>query len=101
MLVVSAEKKSVSSTAGMQTTVATSSLIQHRASAIVPLRMKQMEEAIFKRDFQMFSRLTMQVSLVSRPHEGRGGHLVTLELFNFRNWWCAPILHHAIFIACA
>ena len=61
VLVVCAEKKSVSSTAGMQTTVATSSLIEHRARSIVPMRMKEMEEAILNRDFQTFARLTMQV----------------------------------------
>lgn len=62
MLVVCGEKKAVSSAAGMQTSVETSSLIQHRASTIVPLRMKQMEEAILKRDFQTFGRVTMKVS---------------------------------------
>ena len=62
MLVVCAEKKPVSSTTGMQTSVETSSLIQHRADAIVPLRMKQMEKAILNRDFQTFGRLTMKVS---------------------------------------
>ena len=46
----------------MQTTVETSSLIQHRANTVVPLRMKQMEEAILHRDFQTFGRLTMMVS---------------------------------------
>ena len=62
MLVVCGEKKTVSSTSGMQTTVETSSLIQHRANTVVPLRMKQMEEAILNRDFQTFGRLTMMVS---------------------------------------
>ena len=62
MLVVCGEKKAVSSTSGMQTTVETSSLIQHRANTVVPLRMKQMEEAILNRDFQTFGRLTMMVN---------------------------------------
>jgi diphosphomevalonate decarboxylase len=62
VLVVCGEKKAVSSTSGMQTTVETSSLLHHRASTVVPLRMKQMEEAILQRDFQMFGRLTMMVS---------------------------------------
>lgn len=61
MLVVCGEKKAVSSTSGMQRTVETSSLIQHRANTVVPLRMKQMEEAILNRDFQTFSELTMMV----------------------------------------
>ena len=64
MLVVCGEKKAVSSTSGMQATVETSSLIQHRANTVVPLRMKQMEEAILHRDFQTFGRLTMLVSNV-------------------------------------
>lgn len=61
MLVVCGEKKAVSSTSGMQTTVETSSLLQHRANTVVPLRMKQMEDAILKKDFQTFGRLTMMV----------------------------------------
>ena len=61
MLVVCAEKKAVSSTSGMQTSVETSSLIQHRADDIVPLRMRQMEEAILNRDFKSFGELTMKV----------------------------------------
>ena len=61
VLVVCAEKKAVSSTSGMQTTVETSSLIQYRANTIVPLRMKQMEEAILNKNFETFGRLTMMV----------------------------------------
>ena len=61
VLVVSGEKKSVSSTSGMQTTVLTSSLIQHRADVIVPSRMQQMEQAILQRNIEMFAKITMQV----------------------------------------
>lgn len=46
ILVASADKKDVSSTAGMQATVATSALFQERANNVVPKRMKAMEKAI-------------------------------------------------------
>lgn len=62
ILVVSAAKKDVSSTSGMQTTVATSSLFPHRATVVVPQRMKEMEEAIAKRDFDAFGLITMKES---------------------------------------
>lgn len=62
ILVVSAAKKDVSSTSGMQTTVATSSLFPHRSTVVVPQRMKEMEEAIAKRDFDAFGLITMKES---------------------------------------
>ena len=62
ILVVSAEKKGVSSTAGMQATVATSTLFKMRAESVVPARMKEMEKAIQERDFEGFARVTMRES---------------------------------------
>jgi diphosphomevalonate decarboxylase len=62
ILVVSAEKKSVSSTEGMQTTVKTSTLFPARASSIVPQRMDAMVAAIKGRDFENFAKITMQDS---------------------------------------
>ena len=62
ILVASAEKKDVSSTAGMQQTVHTSALFAHRASTVVPKRMPEMESAIQKRDFPAFASLTMRDS---------------------------------------
>lgn len=59
VLVVSAAKKDVSSTSGMQATVATSRLFQHRAEVVVPERMEAMKVAIQKRDFEAFAELTM------------------------------------------
>jgi diphosphomevalonate decarboxylase len=59
ILVVSAAKKGVSSTTGMQTTVATSSLFPSRASETVPRRMKEMISAIEKKDFEAFGKTTM------------------------------------------
>ncbi|KAL2635789.1 hypothetical protein R1flu_007268 [Riccia fluitans] len=56
--VVSSRQKETSSTAGMQTSVKTSPLLHHRAKAIVPKRIEQMEEAILNRDFPAFSKLT-------------------------------------------
>ncbi|KAI5854539.1 GHMP kinase [Tricharina praecox] len=59
ILVVSAAKKGVSSTAGMQATVVTSALFPHRVKIVVPQRMKAMKRAIEKRDFEEFAALTM------------------------------------------
>lgn len=61
-MVVSAEKKGVSSTTGMQTTVKTSTLFKTRAQDVVPQRMKEMEEAILLRDFETFAKVTMRES---------------------------------------
>ena len=60
--VVSAAKKGVSSTAGMQATVATSSLFQQRANIVVPERMELMTKAIQERNFATFADLTMKDS---------------------------------------
>jgi diphosphomevalonate decarboxylase len=62
ILVVSAEKKGVSSTSGMQITVATSELFEHRAAVVVPRHMKRMEEAIEQKDFAAFATVTMKDS---------------------------------------
>jgi diphosphomevalonate decarboxylase len=59
ILVVSAEKKGVSSTAGMQHTVNTSGLFVQRARSVVPARMERMRTAIEQRDFATFAELTM------------------------------------------
>ncbi len=62
ILVVSAAKKGVSSTAGMQATVRTSALFPLRASEVVPRRMREMERAVRERDFEAFGRITMRDS---------------------------------------
>jgi len=62
ILVVSAEKKDVSSTAGMQVTVHTSSLFQERVRNVVPRRFDEMAESIRARDFATFADLTMRDS---------------------------------------
>jgi len=62
ILVVSAAKKDVSSTSGMQTTVATSSLFAARASETVPRRMQEMQKAIKEKDFEGFGKVTMMDS---------------------------------------
>ena len=61
MLVVSADKKQVSSSVGMQSSVLTSPLMSHRVGEVVPCRMVAMETAIQQRDFQTFAQLTMKV----------------------------------------
>jgi len=62
ILVASAAKKAVGSTAGMQATVATSALFATRATALVPERMAKMTDAIRDRDFKAFAELTMRDS---------------------------------------
>ncbi|KAL8822744.1 MAG: hypothetical protein Q9191_006524 [Dirinaria sp. TL-2023a] len=62
ILVASAEKKDVSSTAGMQTTVQTSQLFKTRAEVVVPAAMAEMEKAIAERDFESFAKVTMRDS---------------------------------------
>ena len=62
ILVVSAAKKGVSSTAGMQATVATSELFTQRAAHVVPLRTTKMKAAIREKDFSTFAEITMKDS---------------------------------------
>ncbi|XP_053305630.1 diphosphomevalonate decarboxylase [Spea bombifrons] len=62
ILVASAEKKHVGSTAGMQTSVKTSPLLKLRAESVVPGRMEEMIESIRKKDFESFGQLTMKDS---------------------------------------
>lgn len=62
ILVVSAAKKSVASTAGMQVTVKTSSLHSTRARDVVPAQLASMENAIRNRDFVTFATVTMRES---------------------------------------
>lgn len=57
--VVSDAKKGTPSTAGMQRTVQTSPLLQHRIKEVVPERMVKISEAIQKRDFNTFAEITM------------------------------------------
>lgn len=60
--VVSDDKKGTSSTSGMQRTVETSPLLQHRIKHVVPERMEAIKKAILARDFDSFARITMQDS---------------------------------------
>ncbi|KAI5889294.1 Diphosphomevalonate decarboxylase [Schizophyllum commune H4-8] len=60
--VVNDAKKGTSSTAGMQRTVETSPLLQHRIKHVVPQRMAEISDAIRARDFDAFARITMQDS---------------------------------------
>ncbi|KDQ21756.1 hypothetical protein BOTBODRAFT_26181 [Botryobasidium botryosum FD-172 SS1] len=60
--VVSDDKKGTSSTAGMQRTVQTSELLQHRIKHVVPARMDAIKKAITAKDFDTFATITMQDS---------------------------------------
>ncbi|XP_062405610.1 diphosphomevalonate decarboxylase [Sardina pilchardus] len=62
VLVVSAERKPVGSTSGMQTSVETSKLLKYRADSVVPGRMDEMINAIQRKDFAAFAELTMKDS---------------------------------------
>lgn len=57
--VVSDTKKGTSSTSGMQRTVETSTLLQHRIKEVVPARMQAITTAIQQKDFDSFARITM------------------------------------------
>jgi len=57
--VVSDDKKGTSSTSGMQRTVETSPLLQHRINHVVPERMQKMTQAILDKDFNTFAKITM------------------------------------------
>ncbi|KAI8980368.1 diphosphomevalonate decarboxylase [Pilobolus umbonatus] len=60
--VVSDAKKGTSSTAGMQSTIKTSTLMNERINHVVPARMEAMKKAILTKDFQSFAELTMRDS---------------------------------------
>lgn len=62
ILVASAAKKGVSSTSGMQQTVASSGLFKQRVAEVVPANMKLMEKAVKERDFALFAEVTMRDS---------------------------------------
>ncbi|KAI1110195.1 diphosphomevalonate decarboxylase [Nemania sp. NC0429] len=62
VLVASAAKKGVSSTSGMQQTVATSDLFRERIENVVPKHMARMEVAVETRDFAKFAEVTMKDS---------------------------------------
>lgn len=62
ILVVSDDKKDTPSTSGMQTTVQTSDLFQHRITEVVPKRFEEMKEAILAKNFEKFGELTMKDS---------------------------------------
>lgn len=60
--VVSDAKKGTSSTSGMQRTVQTSTLLQHRIKSVVSERMDAIELAIKEKNFPEFAKLTMRDS---------------------------------------
>ena len=62
ILVVSDAKKDTSSTAGMSTSVQTSTLLQHRIASVVPERMNDISKAFLQKDFESFGTLTMKDS---------------------------------------
>lgn len=62
ILVANANKKDVSSTSGMQSTVATSSLFKERINNVVPKRFEEMKKSILDKDFETFAELTMKDS---------------------------------------
>lgn len=62
VLVLNSGKKKVPSTEGMQNTVNTSTLFQHRINSVVPERIDQILDAIKARDFEKFAELSMKDS---------------------------------------
>lgn len=59
---VNGERKKVSSTIGMQRSMETSELMQHRIANVVPERADKMQRAIIQKDFKTFAQLTMKDS---------------------------------------
>jgi len=57
--IVSGDKKNTSSTSGMQRSIKTSTLLDHRIEEVVPDRMEIIVQAIVKKDFDTFARMTM------------------------------------------
>lgn len=62
ILVVNDAQKDTPSTAGMQLTVETSTLFQHRIANVVPKRVEEMIKAIKERNFHQFAEITMKDS---------------------------------------
>ncbi|KAN0007060.1 hypothetical protein ACTFIU_005254 [Dictyostelium citrinum] len=62
VLVVNDKKKETSSTDGMQKSAATSVMMKERCAVTVPNRMREIEEAINKKDFETFGDITMKDS---------------------------------------
>lgn len=62
ILVLNAEKKHTSSTAGMVRSVKTSALLDFRAKQVVPSRMKKMAKAYEEKNFETFGELMMRDS---------------------------------------
>lgn len=62
ILVVSAAKKDVSSTSGMQLTVHTSDLFQHRIAKVAQANMEKLEASVREKDFAKFAEYTMRDS---------------------------------------
>ncbi|XP_018335480.1 diphosphomevalonate decarboxylase [Agrilus planipennis] len=62
VLVVNDSRKKYSSTLGMKQTVMTSELLKHRTKFVVPDRIEKIIDAVHKKDFQSFAKLTMKDS---------------------------------------
>lgn len=62
ILVVNDQQKDTSSTAGMELSRCTSTLLAHRVEHVIPDRLKEIEAAYLKKDFNTFGRLVMQDS---------------------------------------
>jgi diphosphomevalonate decarboxylase len=73
ILVASAHQKDVSSTSGMQTTVATSDLFKSRVKDVVPKRFEEMKKTIIEKNFHEFANLTMK--------DSNSFHAVCLDTF--------------------
>ncbi|XP_053682713.1 diphosphomevalonate decarboxylase [Sabethes cyaneus] len=62
VLVVNDSRKKTSSTGGMSTSVKTSKLLKYRAETCVPQHTKELVEALYRKDFEIFGKVTMQDS---------------------------------------
>jgi len=62
IVVVSDQQKSTPSSEGMKRSVATSTLLRHRADTVVPARLEALRSAISTRNFDDFAEITMKES---------------------------------------
>ena len=91
VLVVNDAQKDTSSTSGMQLTVQTSTLFQHRISAVMPKRVEEMIKAIKERNFHQFAEITMKDS--NQFHACCQDSYPPIRYMNDISWSIVRIVH--------
>ena len=91
ILVVSDKQKETASTAGMQNSVKTSALINHRATVVVPERIKSITQAILEKDFNKFAEITMRDS--NQFHAIAQDTWPPIQYMNDVSWQVVRLVH--------